>query len=256
MFLQLKKGWVGLIAKMALWSPLCTHIRTSGKFLEGTRAHFSINCFLSRRITIKVVLNNLIQKIAAGNNGSELDTEVVRPRKFSMQCINLGRGRGQSMLQEGRTVSGETVAYPRFAKIIWFIGGKWLTNSKATHLVRFQHNVIFFSCQKTHLVRSIDECLGILVGRALDDLQVAVNKFFAEFTCCTEINKMCCSRTYIIEEVTPIRIGLHETPHKQLLHCKSKDRPSNTIAFLLIEIRYLVDCTTLGKLRREHTSGT
>ena len=32
MFLQLKKGWVGLIAKMALWSPLCTHV---GKILRG-----------------------------------------------------------------------------------------------------------------------------------------------------------------------------------------------------------------------------
>ena len=152
-------------------------------------------------------------------------------------------------------MSRETGAYPRTAKIIWFIGSKRLTNGKATHLVCFQHDIILFSSQKTHLVGYIHQCLGILVGRALDDLQVAVNELFAEFTSCTKINKVRRSRTHIVKEVTPVGIGLHEAPHKQLLHCKPKDRPANAIAFPLIEIRYLIDCTTLGELRREHTSG-
>ena len=97
------------------------------------------------------------------------------------------------------------------------------------------HRIILFPGQKAHSMRLVKERLLISICRRPNYTKISVNEFFRVRSRCSKINQCGLSSVDVIQEIAPVRVGLHQSPDKKLSHGEIHDCPPDAISFLLIQ---------------------
>lgn len=93
--------------------------------------------------------------------------------------------------------------------------------------VRVLHLFRLVAGQELELPTPLEHALAIIVRRRSDDHHVAIDKVLGVFARGTKVEQVDLVRVTIEKEIRPVRIGLHDVPHEQLVQTQPQDVMSN-----------------------------